>query len=372
MKKIIKTYKVILGLSGGVDSAVSAWILKILGYNIKCVFIKSWENDDKKTFCNSKKDYKDCVKICKHLKIKLIKINFSNEYWYNVFLTFLNKLKKSKTPNPDILCNKKIKFDIFFKFAIKILKGDFLSTGHYVNKQRIKKNNYILLKGKDKKKDQSYFLHLINQKQLKKCIFPIGKFKKKTIRKIASNINLINSKKKDSTGICFIGKKNFFHFIGKYIKNKPGLILNTNNKILGKHPGLFFYTIGQRKNLNLGGGYKIPYYVIKKNLKKNTLIVAKGKNNKLLFSKGLFLKKIHFIYKKKIDIPFKCKIKTRYQQKELSCTLFAKKNIFKIIFKIPIFAVTPGQSAVFYIKNICLGGGEIYKSIPINKIQKNQ
>ncbi len=366
-----------MSISGGVDSAVAAWILKILGYKIKCVFIKCWEHNDKKKFCNSKKDYEDCIQICKFLQVKLIKINFSYEYWHKVFMIYLKKLKQAKTPNPDILCNKKIKFNLFLKFSLKTLKGNYISTGHYVRKQKINKNNFILLKGKDKKKDQSYFLHLINQKQIKKCLFPIGRFKKKTIRKIASNLNLINAKKKDSTGICFIGKRNYFDFIGKYIKNKPGNIINIKNKILGKHKGFFYYTIGQRKNLNIGGGYKIPYYVSKKNQTTNELTIVKGKNNKLLFSIGIYIKKIHFIYKKKLKTPFNCQIKTRYQQKISSCTLYIKKKknhqkYYKIIFKNKIFAVTPGQSAVLYIKHICLGGGEIYKNIPIYKKQKNQ
>ncbi len=369
--KITKINKVIVALSGGVDSSVTIWILKQIGFYIECVFIKCWEEDDKKNFCNSKKDYKDSKKICKYLNVKLHKINFSLEYWNKVFKIFIKEQKKNKTLNPDILCNKKIKFGLFIKLSIKILKANYISTGHYVNKIR-KKKIYLLYKGIDKIKDQSYFLYNLNQKQIKKCIFPLGNYYKKNIRKIASNLNLINSKKKDSMGICFIGKKNFKFFIKKYIKNNPGKIVNINNETIGLHKGLFYYTIGQRKNLNIKKKRSTkPYYVIKKDKKKNKLIVVEGKKNILLYYKGLYIKKIHFIHiKKKINYLI-CKIKTRHQQKETSCKIFFKKKI-KVIFSKPIYAITPGQSAVFYKKNICLGGGIIIKGIPINNNKKNQ
>ncbi len=361
--KIIKKYKIIVALSGGVDSSVTAWILQKLGFNVECVFMKNWEDDDKKKYCNSKIDYLDAVDICKTLKIKLYKINFSYEYWKKVFKIFIKKLKQAQTPNPDILCNKEIKLNLFLKFSIKILKADFVATGHYVIKKR-KKNIFLLLKGIDNKKDQSYFLYRITQKQIKKFIFPLGNFYKKQIRKIAINIKFKNAQKKDSTGICFIGKRKYKNFIQKYIKNTPGNIIDIkNNKILGKHKGLFYYTIGQRKNLNIQKYNTKPYYVVKKKKKNNELIVVKGRNKKYLYSKGLYIKKIYFIHiKKKYKILF-CKIKTRYQQKEIQCKIIlGKKN--KILFKKNIFAVSPGQSAVLYKKNICLGGGIIIKNIP--------
>ncbi len=364
--KIIKKYKVIVGLSGGVDSSVTIWILKILGYEVECVFIKSWENDDNEKNCNSKIDFNDSKNICKHLDVKLIKINFSYEYWNKVFKIFIKEQKKGKTPNPDILCNKKIKFNLFLNFSIKILKANFISTGHYVIKHLNKKNKFLLLKGKDKKKDQSYFLYTLNQKQLKKCLFPLGYFKKKKIRKIAKNINLINYKKKDSTGICFIGKKKFKTFINKYIPNNCGYILDIKNNIIGKHNGLFYYTIGQRKNLNIKikNTKKKPFFVFKKNIHKNVIWVVEGKKNKFLFSYGIKIKKIHLIHLKNIKKKLFCKLKVRYQQKEKNCIIYPKKNkYFNIYFKKPIFAVTPGQSAVFYKKNICLGGGIIEKTI---------
>ncbi len=360
--KIIKKQKVIVALSGGVDSSITAWILKKLGFDVECVFMKNWEENNIKK-CNNKKDYLDAINVCKKLKIKLHKVNFCYEYWEKVFKIFIKKLKNNLTPNPDILCNKEIKFNIFLKFSLKILKANFIATGHYVRKKR-KKNIFLLLKGVDKKKDQSYFLYNITQKQIKKSIFPLGNFHKKKIRKIALNIHLKNAKKKDSTGICFIGKKKYKNFIKKYIKNKPGNIINIKNKkIIGYHQGLFYYTIGQRRNLNIKNNNK-SYYVIQKKKKKNELIVIQGKKKKKIYSKGLYIKKIYFIHLKKKYKKIFCKIKTRNQQKEIKCKVQIKKKI-KIIFYKPIFAVTPGQSAVLYKNNICLGGGIITKNIPI-------
>ncbi len=368
--KIYKIIKVIIALSGGVDSSVTVWILKQLGYKIKCVFIKCWEennnNNNNIKKCKYKKDYQDAKKICQLLNVKLYKINLSFEYWKYVFSKFIKNQKKNKTLNPDILCNKKIKFKIFIKFSIKILKANFISTGHYIIKKK-KKNIYYLIKGIDKKKDQSYFLYNLTQKKIKKCIFPLGTYYKKNIRKIAKNLNFINSKKKDSTGICFIGKKNFFKFIQKYIKSKPGKIINTENKILGNHKGLHLYTIGQRKKLNINLGQHIPYYVFKKNIKNNKLIVVSGIKNKLLYSIGMYIKNIHFINKKnnKKKILF-CNIKIRHQQyKKILCKIYLKKK--KILSKKKMFAITPGQSVVFYKKNICLGGAIIKKNILFNK-----
>ncbi len=359
--KIKKIYKVIVGLSGGIDSSVTTWLLKQIGFKVECLFIKCWEeNNQNLEYCNYQKDYLDALNICKKFNIKLHKINFSYEYWNKVFKNFIKELNKSKTPNPDILCNKEIKFKLFLKFALKVLKADFIATGHYVNKIR-KKNIYLLLKGIDNSKDQSYFLYTIKQKQIKKSLFPLGTYYKKKIREIALNLKLPNAKKKSSTGICFIGKKKYKNFIKNFIKDKPGKIIDIENKkFLGYHKGLFYYTIGQRKNLNIKSN--VPYYVVKKKNKKNILLVVKKRNKKFLYSKGIYIKNIYFIHlKKKYKILF-CSIKTRYQQKEIPCKIIFNKNI-KVIFKSSIFAITPGQSAVFYRKNICLGGGIINKNI---------
>ncbi len=360
--KITRKYKIIVALSGGVDSSVSAWILKKLGFNVECIFMKNWEEENKNKYCNSTIDYLDAINTCKILNIKLHKINFSYEYWEKVFKIFIKKLKQAQTPNPDILCNKEIKLNLFLKLSLKIFKADFVATGHYVIKKR-KKKKFILLKGIDEKKDQSYFLYRIKQKQIRKFIFPVGNYYKKQVRKIANNIKLNNANKKSSTGICFIGKRKYKNFIKKYIKNIPGKIINIkNNKIIGYHKGLFYYTIGQRKNLNIIKKKTKPYYVVKKIKKTNELIVVENRNKKYLYSKGLYIKKIYFIHlKKKYKIIF-CKIKTRYQQKEVPCKIIFKKK-YKIIFKNPVFAISPGQSAVLYKKNICLGGGIIIKNI---------
>ncbi len=352
-KPPLKIIKIIIALSGGIDSTITIWILKQLGFKIKCVFIKCWEQKN----CNFKQNLQDCKKICKFFKIKLIKINFSYEYWHKVFKKYIKELKKNKTPNPDILCNKEIKFNLLIKFSINILNYNYIATGHYVRKI-YKKNKFILLKGIDKTKDQSYFLCQIKQKQLKKCIFPIGSFKKTQIRKIAKNLNVPNALKKDSTGICFIESKKHKNFIIKYIKKKKGYIKNIeNNKIVGKHYGLFLYTIGQRKNLLYSIFNKKPLYVIKKDKKNNLLYVGTKKN---LYKSFFYLKKIHFIHIKWNKKNIICQVKIRYQQKPISCIInFIKKNLIKIILLKPIRAITSGQSAVFYIKNICLGGGFI-------------
>ncbi len=358
--KIIKIFKVILALSGGIDSSISLWILKKLGYKVKCVFIKCWEEENNNKYCNIKKDYKDAKNICKLFNTKLYLINLSYEYWKKVFNIFIKKLNKFKIINPDILCNKEIKFNTFLKFSIKILKADFIATGHYVIKKK-KNKKFFLFKSLDKNKDQSYFLYQLKQKQIKKCIFPLGKYYKTNVRKIAKNLNLINANKKSSTGICFIGKKKYFNFIKKYIKQDYGNIITLNKKIIGQHKGLSLYTIGQRKNLNINLGQHIPYYVAKKNISKNQIIVVKGKNNINLYSSIIYINKIYYINKNiKNKKKIFCKIKIRYRQKEINCLLYIKKNI-KIIFKKPVFGVEIGQSAVLYKKNMCLGGGIITK-----------
>lgn len=359
--------KVIVAMSGGVDSSVSAYLLKKMGYHTVGLFMKNWEEDDNEEYCSSASDFLDAKLVCNQLKIDLFTVNFSSEYWNNVFKYFISEYKLGRTPNPDILCNKEIKFKLFLNFAIKNLKADFIATGHYVRLQK-KNGSFQLLRAIDKKKDQSYFLYTLNQHQLSHIIFPIGEFKKTYVRNIAKKINLCNAEKKDSFGICFIGKKKFNDFIGKYISDsKKGFITTFDGKILGKHRGIIYYTIGQRKGLKIGGIKNLknlPWYVVDKNTKNNTIIVAQGKNNPHLMSSGFFTKKIHWIDPSYSDKIIYCTVKIRYRHVDVPCKIkkINSKNIF-IKFFSKIEAVTPGQSAVFYKNETCLGGGIIEKKM---------
>lgn len=359
--------KVIVAMSGGVDSSVSAYLLKRKGYKIAGLFMKNWEEEDTKKYCSSLKDFLDAKSVCDQLNIELFTINFSMEYWDIVFKNLINEYQSGFTPNPDILCNKKIKFSLFLNFSIKKLKANYIATGHYV---RLKKKNkeYQLLRAKDKKKDQSYFLYTLNQYQLSRSIFPIGNFKKSYVRHIAKENKFINSQKKDSVGICFIGKRKFRSFISKYInKQKPGFIINTDGLVLGKHKGLIYYTIGQRKGLGIGGVKKLnnePWYVVDKNIKENSIIVAQGINNKKLKSSIFLVHKVHWIN----SIDFKnnifCTVKIRYRQLDVPCCI-EKINKKSVLVKLnyAVVIIAPGQSAVFYQGKVCLGGGIIKEKI---------
>lgn len=365
-----KQKKIIVSMSGGVDSSVSAWILKKMGYQVEGLFMKNWEEDDNSQYCNAKKDLNDAKSICKILNINLHTVNFSAEYWDNVFVKFLSAYKLGLTPNPDVLCNKEIKFKVFLDFAINRLNANLIATGHYVRLKKI--NNYFhLMKGIDKKKDQSYFLYSINKKILKYCVFPLGNMTKVKVRNIAFNLGFSNAYKKSSTGICFIGKRNFKHFISRYISSKPGLILSTKGEKLGYHNGLHYYTIGQRRGLNIGGN-KInePWYVVSKKVKENTLIVSQGKNNVNLFFLGLVAHKLNWMSNFQIiNGKIRCSAKVRYRTPDFECfVIFTNnKDQVKVIFNKPInIAISPGQSVVFYNKEICLGGGIIKYSISAN------
>ncbi|WP_343154953.1 tRNA 2-thiouridine(34) synthase MnmA [Buchnera aphidicola (Pseudoregma panicola)] len=366
----MKKKKVIIAMSGGVDSSVSAWLLK-KKYDVEGLFMKNWEGNDKKNFCSYKKDIEDVKNVCNIINIPFHKINFSIEYWEKVFKKFLHELKKGNTPNPDILCNKEIKFNTFLEFSTKKLKADFIATGHYAKLTCIN-GDFFLKKGTDKEKDQSYFLYTLKKKQLKKILFPIGNMKKEKVRLIARKLKMPTANKKDSTGICFIGPKNFQKFLKKYIPTKIGKIFTISGKFIGKHNGFHNYTLGQRRKIgNIKKNNEIdcsPIYIVKKNIKKNVLIVSRGFNNPYLMSKGMLIYKINFLVKININQNFFCSVKIRHQKKVFNClTKLENKNLLRVIFEYPISSITPGQSAVFYIYNICLGGGIILKQIPLVK-----
>ncbi|HSW69355.1 MAG TPA: tRNA 2-thiouridine(34) synthase MnmA [Gammaproteobacteria bacterium] len=352
---------IIVGMSGGVDSSVAAFLLKEQGHHVEGVFMKNWEDDDTDTFCPASIDMADAQLICDKLHIELHRVNFAKEYWERVFTDFLAEYKAGRTPNPDILCNKEIKFKAFLHYA-KQRGADFIATGHYARSQ-FKNNQFQLLKGLDVKKDQSYFLYTLNQEQLAHSLFPIGSLKKNKVREIAEQAGFTNHAKKDSTGICFIGEKKFKNFLNDYLPEQPGLIETIDKKVIGKHDGLMFYTLGQRQGLKIGGlkdASESPWYVVKKDMQRNVLIVAQGQDHPALYVQTLLASNVHWINGKPPHFPLNIMAKTRYRQPDQACVIqpFDEKQ-YKIDFVEPQRAVTPGQSVVFYQGDQCLGGGII-------------
>ena len=352
--------KVVIGMSGGVDSSVAAIIFKNQGYEVIGLFMRNWDSTINNDFlgnpnlnndiCPQEKDYNDALAVCNKLNIPLHRIDFVKEYWDYVFTYFLDELKKGRTPNPDIMCNKYIKFDFFIKEAKK-LGADYIATGHYARM----KDGY-LLRGIDDNKDQTYFLSQLTKEQLSNVLFPVGDLIKTEVRKIASEYNLNTAEKKDSTGICFIGERNFKKFLENYLPNQNGdVILIDNMEKVGIHNGLMYYTIGQRKGLNIGGNAD-KMFVVGKDIKRNILYVSYGEDNKYLLSNSCIIEDVNF----NCDLrPTECTAKFRYRQQDNDVKLEYLENGEILVRYNNIKAVTPGQACVFYDKEICLGGGII-------------
>ncbi|MCW9699099.1 MULTISPECIES: tRNA 2-thiouridine(34) synthase MnmA [unclassified Avibacterium] len=358
--------KVICGMSGGVDSSVSAFILQQQGYQVEGLFMKNWEEDDDTDYCTAAADLADAQAVCDKLGIKLHKINFAAEYWDNVFEHFLAEYKAGRTPNPDILCNKEIKFKAFLEYAAEDLGADYIATGHYV-RRRDHNGKAQLLRGLDTNKDQSYFLYTLSERQVGQSLFPVGELEKPVVRAIAEDLGLVTAKKKDSTGICFIGERKFKDFLARFLPAQPGDIKTTEGEIIGRHQGLMYHTLGQRKGLGIGGvkgKAENAWYVVEKDLTNNVLVVAQGLDNSALLSSGLIAQQLHWVDRQPIREPLRCTVKTRYRQTDIPCQIIPiNDDSIEVRFDEPQIAVTPGQSAVFYQGEICLGGGIIEQSI---------
>jgi tRNA-specific 2-thiouridylase len=354
--------KVVVGMSGGVDSSVSAYLLKQQGYQVEGLFMKNWEEDDNDEYCAAAEDLKDAQAVSDKLGITLHTINFAAEYWDNVFEYFLEEYKAGRTPNPDIMCNKEIKFKAFLEFAAEELSADYIATGHYVQRSD-KTGNWQMLRGLDDNKDQSYFLYTLGEQHIAQTLFPIGDLEKPRVREIALEQDLVTHDKKDSTGICFIGERKFKDFLAQYLPAQPGEIETAEGKIIGKHEGLMYHTLGQRKGLLIGGMKEYgeePWYVVDKDIERNVLIVGQGANHPRLYSKGLLANQLHWVDRKGPHQAIRCSVKTRYRQQDIPCQITPNIDGSLLVeFDEPQKAVTPGQSAVFYQNEICLGGGII-------------
>lgn len=354
--------KVIVGMSGGVDSSVSAYLLQQQGYQVEGLFMKNWEEDDNDEYCAAAEDLKDAQAVADKLGIELHTINFAAEYWDNVFEYFLEEYKAGRTPNPDIMCNKEIKFKAFLEFAAEDLGADYIATGHYVRRREVD-GKWQMLRGLDNNKDQSYFLYTLGEEHVAKTLFPVGDIEKPLVRKIAEEQGLITHDKKDSTGICFIGERKFKDFLARYLPAQPGIIETAEGEEIGQHEGLMYHTLGQRKGLHIGGLAEYgdePWYVVDKDVARNVLIVGQGADHPRLYSNGLIAKQLHWVDRKNLTQPMRAVVKTRYRQADIPCTITPTgDDTIEVHFDEPQKAVTPGQSAVFYNEEVCLGGGII-------------
>ncbi|MCM0608317.1 MAG: tRNA 2-thiouridine(34) synthase MnmA [Ideonella sp. WA131b] len=356
--------RVVVGLSGGVDSAVSAWLLKQQGFEVVGIFMKNWEDDDDSAYCASNVDFVDAAAVADVIGIEIEHVNFAAEYRDRVFAEFLREVRSGRTPNPDVLCNAEIKFKAFLDHAMR-LGAEKIATGHYARVRQAADGSFQLLKGLDPAKDQSYFLHRLTQAQLSRTLFPVGGLHKTAVRRIAAEIGLPNAKKKDSTGICFIGERPFREFLDRYLSRAPGPIVDDTGAEVGRHVGLSFYTRGQRQGLGIGGvaghdaaGVHRPWYVAHKSLAANTLHVVQGHEHPWLLSPWLEAADCSWVAGSP-PAPGALAAKTRYRQADAPCTLAPTAAGFRLEFAEPQWAVTPGQSAVLYDGEVCLGGGVI-------------
>ncbi|MCL4121961.1 UNVERIFIED_CONTAM: hypothetical protein GTU68_010816 [Idotea baltica] len=355
-------------MSGGVDSSVTALLLQQQGYEVEGLFMKNWDEDDGTDYCTAREDLADAQAVADKLGIQLHTANFAAEYWDNVFEYFLKEYRAGRTPNPDILCNKEIKFKVFLDYA-QILGADLIATGHYVRTSSVRTKldgtQTYLLKGLDNNKDQSYFLHAVDEHAFSKTLFPIGEMEKPKVRAIAEKYGLATAKKKDSTGICFIGERRFKDFLEQYLPAQPGDIETPEGKVIGAHHGLMYHTLGQRQGLGIGGlkdSSEEPWYVAGKDLSRNVLIAVQGGNHPRLFTDTLQVAQLHWINGIPEFLELECTAKTRYRQSDQACTVEKNDAGYLLKFDEPQRAVTPGQSVVLYQDEICLGGGVIESS----------
>ncbi|MYL33366.1 tRNA 2-thiouridine(34) synthase MnmA [Pontibacillus yanchengensis] len=352
-----KDTRVVVGMSGGVDSSVAALLLKEQGYDVVGIFMKNWDDTDENGVCTATEDYEDVIRVCNQLDIPYYAVNFEKQYWDKVFTYFLNEYKAGRTPNPDVMCNKEIKFKAFLDHAMS-LGADYLATGHYA---QVRKNGerYEMLRGKDNNKDQTYFLNQLSQDVLSKVMFPLGHLDKSEVREVAKEHDLATATKKDSTGICFIGERNFKEFLSQYLPAQPGNMETMEGEVKGKQDGLMYYTLGQRQGLGIGGPGE-PWFVVGKNVEDNILYVGQGYHNDLLYSDGLEASEINWALGEPPTETFTCTAKFRYRQEDTPVTVTpVSETHARVEFHEPQRAVTPGQAVVFYDKEVCLGGGTI-------------